>query len=128
MGKENAMAIGQLGQDIAAEDSASIESGPCPSCAHDYGGLCPKGWDLKNGGGCAAPDSYSGPCAGSVLLDEMSALDKAHFELRCLVCWPCSGVLPEKVMGGGSEGLTTTPLFLQNGPIDALTGGVMSQS
>ena len=49
-----------------------------------------QGWAEASAGVCTAPDAYTAPCASFAHFSAMSASDKALFESRCQVCWPCS--------------------------------------
>ena len=88
---ENARGLGVMHQEWASEIRAAhdLSVGPCPTCRHEFKSLCPTGWPQAGNGRCLPPATYTGPCAAYLLFDEMSAREKAMFERRCGVCWPC---------------------------------------
>jgi len=86
----NAKSASSLAADLEAEAAAAAAQLPCPECAHDYSALCPKGWSEGSAGVCTAPESYTAPCAAFAYFSAMSSADKARFEGRCAVCWPCA--------------------------------------
>merc|ERR1711920_1155954 len=98
---ENVEMKGALDEEMAKEISYA-KIGTCPSCEHDYTGLCPKAWIKGAGGACSAPMAYQGPCGQSALFGQMLEEDKVRFEERCLVCWPCkSAIEPQKILENG---------------------------
>jgi len=90
----NAKSAASLAADLEAEAAAAAAELPCPGCAHDYSALCPEGWSEGSTGVCTAPESYTTPCAAFAYFSAMSPADKARFEGRCAVCWPCAAASP----------------------------------
>jgi len=69
----------------------SVRCGARWPCAapklHNYHDTCPKGWSLKAGQVCRAPQSYNGPCEHTAYMSGASEADKKAFEASCRVEW-----------------------------------------
>ena len=61
-------------------------------CVRDYNAPCPTGWvDLGDGGSCAAPVSYDGPCGGELSFKGLAAHEKMQLADSCGVSFACAG-------------------------------------
>jgi len=78
----------------AMADSLRAEGLPLAEaqCPHDYTAPCPLGWvDLGDGGSCAAPVSYDGPCGGELSFKGLAAHEKMQLTDLCGVAFACIG-------------------------------------
>ena len=67
---------------------------PCKApCVHDYSMACPEGWtELSfSPGMCQAPPTYIGECPFGANMTGTTPEQKAAFELKCSVRYPCGG-------------------------------------
>ena len=61
-------------------------------CVRDYNAPCPTGWtDLGDGGSCAAPVTYDGPCGGALSFKGLAAHEKMQLADSCGVSFACAG-------------------------------------
>ena len=61
-------------------------------CVRDYNAPCPTGWkDLGDGGSCAAPVAYDGPCGGELSFKGLAAHEKMQLADSCGVSFACAG-------------------------------------
>ena len=90
--ERSARELGDLQAELRAEQVVAMSAGGrCQGCARDYGTVCPVLWSPAASGVCSAPGSYDGPCRSFGHFQAMTAAEKAEFERRCVVCWPCAG-------------------------------------
>ena len=68
--------------------SQSRRPSEAQDCKADFSGPCPQGWSSR-GAICAAPASYSGPCAVLASFEGYSAEDKRVFASHCGAPWRC---------------------------------------
>jgi len=63
---------------------------PCKApCSRDYSSSCPEGWSEYSPGMCQAPPTYVGECPFGANMKDATEEQKAAFETKCSVKWPC---------------------------------------
>ena len=81
---------------LSASVAQALEAEGMPAsegqCVRDYNAPCPLGWiDHGDGGTCAAPITYDGPCGNSLDFKGMAAHEKMSLAESCGVAFACVG-------------------------------------
>ena len=127
--ERSAREIADLQAEVGVEEAVGATAGGrCEDCVRDYAAVCPSSWSRATSGVCSAPGSYDGPCRSFGHFAAMAAAEKADFERRCVVCWPCAGGAGARGDSHGPVGFLSIPNSLPDASVHLRSAGGSAES